>query len=60
MKIKLPRKRKKQYLKIHGAVNYLGMQMVNEIKYEDEPIKKNTQFPEFDTSSGTIKIIRYY
>lgn len=53
MKIKLPRKRKKAYIKKYSRVDYVAMTIIAEILYEEKPIKKNTRYPEF-------KIGRYY
>lgn len=36
MKNKLPRKRKKAFIKKLGQTNYIAMQVVNEILYEQE------------------------
>lgn len=46
MKIKLPRKRKKAYIKAHGFQEYVAATIIAEILYEENPVKKNTKYPE--------------
>jgi len=47
MKPKLPRKRKKAYIKHHGRLAYYATQIVNEILLEENPCLRNTKFAEF-------------
>ena len=35
MKVKLPRKRKKAYIKANGKSNYIALQILNELLIED-------------------------
>ena len=46
-KIKLPRKRKKAYIKKYGYGEYYATKIVSTLLYKRDPIKKNTRFPEF-------------
>lgn len=55
-KIKLPRKRKKAFIKAHGSTEYMAAQICNELKFEEEPIKKWTKFPEFSILRNKIII----
>jgi len=57
MKIKLPRKRKKAYIKEKGKPEYLGMRLCNEILYEEKPIKKHTRFPNYKVIDNKIVIL---
>jgi hypothetical protein len=44
-KVKLPRKRKKAYVKVLGRSEYRSMQITCEALYEDEPLRENAKFP---------------
>jgi len=44
MKIKLPRKRKKRYIKKPSPGDYLTFIIINEMLYEKNPLKCNTRF----------------
>lgn len=46
MKIKLPRKRKKAFIKTRGRSDYYSATLINEVLYEENPVKKNTKYPE--------------
>lgn len=52
-KIKLPRKRKKAMIKAKGWMGYTSCQVMNEIMYEENPIKKWTKFPESKSYRNT-------
>jgi len=47
IQIKLPRKRKKAYIKAKGIIEYFGMTIANEPLYEDKPFKSSTKYPEY-------------
>jgi len=49
LKIKLPRKRKKEYMKRHGRSDYFGVRILNEILLEEaktvKQARKAVKFP---------------
>ena len=53
-KIKLPRKRKKAYIKARSGDDYFSMTLIGEVNYEDDPQKKYTKYPEFKTDANGI------
>lgn len=61
-KIKLPRKRKKNYIKKHGRSDYLLMVMSNEILFEDKPYRKDLKkFPkEYGKGRSRFTPIKYF
>ena len=59
MKNKLPRKRKKAYIKKHGSLGYMSMQIANEVMFEEKGTLQ--RFPEFILErTGEIKILFYW
>jgi len=56
MKIKLPRRRKKAYIKAHSRYDYIMLKLTNEVLYDDLKIKSRTKFPEFKKSTPYRRI----
>jgi len=46
-KVKLPRRRKKAYIKTNGRQNYYSNQIIGEILCEKDDTKKNRSFPQY-------------
>ena len=59
-KIKLPRKRKKAYIKAKDRLDYMSIQITNEVLYEGKPIKRHTKFAEYAIIDNGIRFIRYW
>ncbi len=53
-KIKLPRKRKKALLRLHRREDYLGIRLLNEILYKENPNKKSTRFIKASIIDGIL------
>lgn len=59
-KSKLPRKRKKAYLKKFTKSDYLGLKLLNELFFEDKTLsnKSKNKFPEYNKK--TFELIKYW
>jgi hypothetical protein len=60
MKIKLPRKRKKAYLKKHTYADYVANTIIAEILYEENPVNKNTKYPELVIIERKVVTLFYW
>ena len=63
MKIKLPRKRKKAYIKAKGSANYMGCVILSEILFEAAQTKKEkrkaVKFPSYKIlDNGKIIVLK--
>lgn len=58
-KIKLPRKRKKAYLKVHKRTDYMGVQILNEILVETGR-KHGSKFPICKVKNNRVIILGYW
>jgi hypothetical protein len=58
-KIKLPRKRKKAYIKRFGAVSYFGVRITSEILAE-ENVKAANKFPKYKVVNGRFVVTGYW
>ena len=62
MKIKLPRKRKKAYIKKHSRYDYIMMSITGEVLFEETGKKDCLKFPEFSAkpTRGKYKVLFYW
>lgn len=59
MKNKLPRKRKKIFIKNHGRPNYMAFQIINEIVFEENG-RSDFKFPKYQHIDGENVMKGYY
>lgn len=60
MKVKLPRKRKKKYIKENGLISYIGCQITAEILFEDGRKDWNRFYKYGDYRRGKFTILKRY
>jgi hypothetical protein len=61
MKIKLPRKRKKRFIKAKSRYDYHMCCIANEVLFEEIPWRSRTKFPEFLNVPGKrLKVLFNY
>jgi hypothetical protein len=58
--IKLPRKRKKAFIKKHGMVNYVTAGIINEILFAESGHPRYKKFPETVMRKGRPRTIFYW
>jgi len=59
MKNKLPRKRKKAFIKEEGKLSYIAAQVVNDILFEEKGYC-DFKFPKLKWEGRKLIIIKYY
>lgn len=59
MKNKLPRKRKKAFIKSSGRENYLAFRIINEIDFEENG-KSDFRFPKYKFTEGKGNVMIGY
>lgn len=58
--IKLPRKRKKAFIKDNSDIDYLAQGIICEILWEEKPVRKNRSFYKYRTVGWKVYVVKRY
>jgi len=56
----LTKQQNKKEAKVKAIQEYISATIINEILYEENPCKKNTRYPHFQTTGWKIKLLFYW
>lgn len=58
--IKLPRRRKKKFIKEFGYQTYITQKIICEILYEENPVRENMSFYKYKVEGWKVLILKRY